>query len=95
MIQIIQGDMIHGLKTWPEPFQAVWDGRKTFEFRKNDRGFKEGDRLSLQEWDPETEGYTGRNISARINYLLSAGFGLPEGYCIMSIGDLVFWEMPV
>lgn len=24
----------HVLKTWPDPFQAVWDGTKTAEFRK-------------------------------------------------------------
>lgn len=45
---------IHSLKTWPEPFQALVDGRKTFELRKNDRGFMVGDQLQLREWDPAT-----------------------------------------
>lgn len=28
------------------------DGSKTFEVRKNDRGFQPGDIVDLQEWDP-------------------------------------------
>jgi Domain of unknown function (DUF3850) len=74
----------HKLKTWSEPFQAMRDGRKSFEFRKNDRNFEESDILILQEWNPDT-GYTGRVINAQVVYLIKAGFGIPEGYCIMSL----------
>ena len=42
--------MTHHLKTRPEYFQAVIDGRKPFEVRKNDRNFKEGDRVILEEF---------------------------------------------
>lgn len=75
----------HELKTWPEYFEPTWNGLKRFEFRKNDRDFKQGDVLRLREWDPKTEKYTGREIAAMVAYVLYSGFGLPDGTCIMSL----------
>jgi hypothetical protein len=65
---------LHDLKSWPEYFVAVADGRKTFEVRKSDRGFMVGDHLRLREWDPRTEQYTGREIERRITYIFSGPF---------------------
>ncbi len=42
--------MTHHLKTLPEYFQAVIDGRKPMEIRYNDRGFKPGDIVILEEF---------------------------------------------
>lgn len=68
-----ESKVIHQLKSWPDIFQAVVDGLKTFEVRKNDRNFKVGDGIILNEWKPG-EGYsgeyTGRRLSARIIYIL-------------------------
>jgi hypothetical protein len=78
--------MTHHLKTWPPYFQAVADKRKTFEVRKADRPFSEGDSLYLQEWNPGTEDYTGREIFALISYVLPGGaFGIEEGYCVLGL----------
>lgn len=44
--------MIHELKTWPRFFEAVKTGRKTFEVRRDDRGFMPEDTLKLREWIP-------------------------------------------
>lgn len=83
---VIRGEvkMEHELKTWSEPFQAMWEGRKSFEFRRNDRDFQVGDFLLLKEWNPGS-GYTGRGITVDVTYILYEGFGLPDGYCIMSL----------
>lgn len=42
----------HDLKCWPEFFCPVRSRLKTFEIRKNDRDYKEGDRLYLREFIP-------------------------------------------
>jgi hypothetical protein len=76
---------IHDLKCWPEPFQAIRDRSKRFEFRKNDRDYQEGDVLRLREWDPFTESFTGRDELHEVTYLLTEGFGIPDGFCVMSI----------
>ena len=78
--------MIHELKTWPGPFEAVRAGRKTFEWRKADRPFEIGDQVRLLEWDPIDERYTGRMFHAFVGYVLRApAFGVPEGYCVFSL----------
>ena len=51
--------MIHALKTLPEYFEAVWENKKTFELRKNDRDFKVGDYLALL-WRENGRGGVGR-----------------------------------
>ena len=79
-------EVVHTLKTWPQPFEAVLSFRKTHEIRVNDRDFTEGDILVLQEFDPDINVLTGREITCRITYVTSAGsFGLPNDLCVMSI----------
>src|SRR5512134_650630 len=78
----------HALKTWPIYFQPLYDGKKTFEVRKNDRGFKVGDTLNLLEWDPEMERYTMRSCLARVLYIMDASDELgyvSRGHVIMAI----------
>ena len=56
-------------KVWPEYFQAIADGKKTFELRLNDFEIQEGDTLLLKEWDPGTKEYTGRELSRIVGYV--------------------------
>lgn len=77
---------VHRLKCWPEYFQAIIDGKKTFELRKNDRDYRAGDDLLLLEWNPTEANYTGRTCRVNVPYILEGGeFGIPNTHCIMSI----------
>jgi len=78
---------IHDLKCWPGPFGAIARGTKCFEFRRDDRGFRVGDTLRLRMWNPVTEEYLGPICNVQVTYLLRGpDFGMPEGYCVMSLG---------
>lgn len=75
----------HRLKTWPEYYQALIDGRKTFELRFDDRGYDVGHVLVLDEFDV-TKGYTGRTSEWSVTYLLrGVAFGLAEGHVCMGV----------
>lgn len=58
--------MKHIKKVWPEYFQKIIDGKKNFELRLADWECNEGDILVLQEWDPQTKNYTGREIEKEV-----------------------------
>ncbi len=77
---------VHELKTWPGPFQAVWEKRKPYEVRKADRDFMVGDHLLLMEWLPDEKRFTGREVFARVTYMTAGGeWGLPAGLCVLGI----------
>jgi hypothetical protein len=79
-------DGIHELKAWPEAFDAVASGDKTFEWRAADRNFQPGDVVVLREWEPKEGAYTGREIVADIGFVLRApAFSVPDGFCIFSL----------
>ena len=56
-------------KIWPEEFEAIKAGRKTFELRNRDFEVNEGDTLVLKEWDPKTEAYTEREAEKKVGYV--------------------------
>lgn len=83
----------HHLKTWPRFFQPMWNGEKPFEIRKNDRDFRVGDILILDEWDPDSEKeiserYTGRAMKKRVKFIMPLHEGLREGYVAMAVEDM-------
>lgn len=90
----------HQLKCWPEFFDAVASGQKTFEVRKNDRGYQAGDTLILRAYDPHPM-WPGchwvsaagdrtiveeyaATVTVRVSYVLS-GMGIEPGYVCMAI----------
>lgn len=80
---------VHELKTWPQYWEALESGAKTFEVRKLDRLFGVGDTLHLREWSP-LSGYSGREMKKTITYVMPGGqWGLSEGNCILGIKPLL------
>lgn len=78
--------MEHKLKILSEYYEAILQGRKTFEVRKDDRPFNEGDTLVLQEIvTPNGNGYTGREMTVEVTYILRDSKYVKDGYCIMGI----------
>lgn len=65
----MSGSITHDLKIQPQFFEAILSGAKTFEVRRNDRGYRVGDYLRLREWEPDTETYTGRSVLMYVPYL--------------------------
>lgn len=57
-------------KVWPEFFEKIMSGEKTFELRLADFDCEPGDALLLREWDPATKQYTGRQVMRKIVYVL-------------------------
>ena len=45
----------HELKIKPEYFLPVFNRRKNFELRKNDRGFQVGDEIVFKEFDTTSD----------------------------------------
>ena len=91
----------HMLKIWPQYFAAVMDGTKTFEVRKDDRGYTVGDMLVLREWEVtgivgrpsgiggfrDVGGYTGRECQHTVAYILRDVPGIEDGYVVMGLSS--------
>ena len=75
--------MIHELKIWPQYYERVKEGLKTFEVRLDDRGFQVGDTVILKEFNPRPvnavddsveTGYTGTPpLQFKIGYIFTLG----------------------
>lgn len=74
---------IHEIKIAAMYYEDVVSGKKSFELRKNDRGYKQGDKLIMLEFKDGK--HTGRIVNADIVYMLEDYTGLAEGYCILGI----------
>lgn len=80
----------HVLKTLAPYFDAVADGSKTFELRKNDRGYKVGDVLVLQRWaEPgPLQDRDAAPLRKRVSYVLLGGqYGLDREFCVLGLGE--------
>lgn len=72
---------VHELKILPQFFIDVCRGNKTFEIRKDDRGYSVGDLLVLKEWENET--FTGRETIVEVTY--KTNYAQRENYVVLAI----------
>lgn len=87
----------HNLKLSIEFCDAVLSGEKTFEVRKNDRGFQTGDLIrfiptdgtSYRSSDGTVREHAKHEISGhtyKITYILN-GWGIKNGYVVLGIKE--------
>ena len=88
----------HRLKLNNRYFDAVANGIKTFEIRRNDRDYKVGDTLVMKEVNDDGKRltYADNNLGMNLDYEIKVAVtyilthedfpkGIPEGYIAMSI----------
>ena len=80
--------MTHRIKIRESFAEAIYDGRKTFEVRKNDRGYQAGDRIQfvvLHDSDGlEMLTHPLMEQEYEITYVLS-GWGIKDGFVVLGI----------
>lgn len=65
--------MTHKLKSWTFLFEHILSGARTSDIRsKLDRDYAVGDHLQLQEYDPATGTYTGRECCVVITHIIDS-----------------------
>lgn len=76
------GQKVHQIRIGASFFEDACSNIKSFELRKNDRGYKVGDILEMMEFDDRRN--TGRMVRKLVTYILEDYTGLEDGYCIMA-----------
>ena len=82
---------IHFLKIEKKYYAEIVNGVKTFEWRKDDRGFNVGDfiffKIHTGIGADGTPLFDTSDMSFEITYILRDAeyLGLPKGYCVLAI----------
>ena len=63
--------MVIKKKTWPDEYEKILSGEKTFDARLAKFDCKPGDILVLEEYDPKLKKYTGRKIEKEVTFVLN------------------------
>ena len=78
--------MIQKLKIWPEYYDDVVRGIKTFEVRiEDDRVYCQNDTLILEKYCPEQKKYLGPACEVFVPYVMKGSHFVGPGIVIMSI----------
>lgn len=88
----------HTLKAWPPYFREVRDDLKLLEIRSNDRDYREGDVLVLQEYLPTDDELHGAPFdSTRTQEAILELEGMDRGFTgdvEICIAQAITWEAP-
>ena len=81
----------HLLKIEPVYFEQVRNGNKTFEIRRDDRGYQKGDIVVLNEYDRSLHTiddykYAGNAVSAVIGYVTA--YEQQSGFVVFSLNNV-------
>lgn len=74
---------IHALKIDPEYYTPVLREQKNFEIRKNDRNFKVGDLVLLEEWTKQYGYHFSPSIKRQITYITN--YKQKPGYVVFGM----------
>lgn len=83
---------IHEIKCLPKYFKETERGLKNFELRLNDRDYRVGDLLAMNEYDGKA--YTGRSMLLRVDYIMdpNAVMTCRGGYVLMGTHRLNVYD---
>lgn len=76
--------MNHELKLQPRFAEDIREGRKTFEIRRDDRGYKLGDVLTFTDLGKEPYGMPPYEVVYKLTHE-DFPDGIPAGYCVLGI----------
>lgn len=96
--EMIRQLKVHELKIQQDYYENVFNGRKTFELRKNDRGFQVGDLIQFRVLGKNLFGLDNSILTPQlyvITYILEnvPEYGLDKEYCILGIKRAVIKEV--
>lgn len=71
-------------KVFPVFFNAIVNGRKTFEYRKFEGMIKVGDYVTWMEFFKDQDAPSGREVTTLVTFVYRSEKTMPSGYCIIS-----------
>lgn len=85
--------IVHNVKLWTEYFHDALTGQKSFEVRRNDRDYREGDLLILWEYNRASKTVTGGRFVAKVGHVVRNFPGLKKGWCVFGLVRPDFQDM--
>lgn len=89
--------VVHEVKAWPQNFQQLKANERTFDVRKNDRGYLSGDSFFVHEFEPDSGSdfdnpsgrFTGEKARRRINRVFENVPGVRPGYVVLALDNFI------